>query len=477
RGLSLAGTTERLSVIDTEWDTVRWPIVAVGNELKFIDTQIASGGEDSSGYCWGENCVNGVFPGNQWKTAQQLVSASGNGTTATYVVQGGSDSGSTNGISPLVAGHWFTVAGITDVTGLNGVYQIASVANNSPVAGEYTVTAANTATGTATVAGATYNPTMLPDNHAASFYLSGAAINVLGGSIKSNWFQGCFETQGVFSGLIQGFYCEGYPINGQPHMDASVLANGMPQFTSTTGAISNNAVPVESTLWFAGYVNDAADASFIQGFAYRILPQDFVKGSTDPSAYVPGVQKGQYENVTGIFAGDGQFHIAARNQSGSTAPANAAWPAGSIIAQPPESNYGTLQVSNSHLEDVDPPSSGWAVDCNDASNLICAEAIVGSIPNGYTTFSSAGQAGAGANITVSFDNDEWWGRSPTNENIGEGRIKVSILGNVNLRGAGSPNGETSEATSGQYLSSSAVYAVTEGDGSKAWTSYSNPTNM
>src|SRR6185312_9041355 len=260
-------------------------------------------------------------------------------------------------------------------------------------------------------------------------------------------------------------------------MDASVLANGMPQFTSTTGAISNNAVPVESTLWFASYVNDAADAPFIQGVAYRILPQDFVKGSTDPSAYVPGVQKGQYENVTGIFAGDGQFHIAARNQSGSTAPANAAWPAGSIIAQPPESNYGTLQVSNSHLEDVDPPGSGWAVDCNDASSLICAEAIVGSIPNGYTTFSSAGQAGAGANINVSFDNDEWWGTAPTNENIGEGRIKVSILGNVNLRGGGSPNGETSGAASGQYLNSSSVYAVTEGDGSKAWTSYSNPTNM
>ncbi|MGB7190808.1 MAG: glycosyl hydrolase family 28-related protein, partial [Acidobacteriaceae bacterium] len=225
RGLALAGSTERLDAIDTEWDTDRWPVVAVGNELKFLDTQIASGGETSDGYCFGANCVNGVFPGNAWNTAQVLLSATGNGTTATYVVKGGSDYGSTNGISPLVAGHYFTVGGISDVTGLNGVYPIASVANHTPVAGEYTVTAANATSGTATVSGATYKPTMLPDR-TASFYINGAAINVLGGSIKAAWFQGCFQTSSVFSGLIEGFYCEGFPLNGQPHTDADIVANG-----------------------------------------------------------------------------------------------------------------------------------------------------------------------------------------------------------------------------------------------------------
>ncbi len=475
RGLSMGGTTERLKVVNTEWDTIRWPIVAVGNELKFLDTQIASAGEDGGGYCFGANCVNGQAPRLGWTVAQQLVSAAGNGATATYVVKGGSDSESTNGISPLIAGHYFTVSGIPDVTALNGVYQIASVANNTPVSGEYTVTASNTATGIATVTGATYQPTILPSNQAGAFYMAGAAINVLGGSIKANWYTACFQTAGVYSGLIQGFYCEGYPVDGAPTLNASILANGMPPWTSTTGAISNNAMPVASTLWFANYINDPNDLSAVGGEAWqmKIMPQDFVKGSTTASAYVPGVEQGQYELLSGGFSGDGAFHIYARNLAGSTAPANTTWPAGSILAQLPYPNYGALKVADSHLEDIVPPGgSNWAADCNDATSQICAEAIVGSIPNGYSTFSSAGQAGAGANVHVDFDSDEWWGTGCNT--VGEGCVKVSILGNASETGSGGISvnlrGDTNEVANGQYLAGSNIMSVQEADGSYAWDS-------
>ena len=475
RGLALNGSTERLSAIDTEWDTIRWPIVAVGNELKFLDTQIASAGEDSSGYCWGTNCVNGVYPGNQWTNPQVLISASGNGTTATYVVQGGNDSASSNGISPLVAGHWFTVAGIPDVTGLNGTYQIESVTNNSPVSGEYTVTAANAASGTATVSGATYKPTILPSNQAGAFFMAGAAISVLGGSIKANWFEGCFETQSVFSGLIEGFYCEGFPIHGQPHLNASILANGLPPWTSTTGGISSNAVPVSSTLWFPNYVNDPVDVTYDSGGEYRILPQDYLQGSTAPSADVPGVERGQFENVMGVFAGDGQFYIKTRNGTGSTAPSNTAWPAGSIIAEVPQGNYGTLQVSNNHLEDVDSPGSNWAAGCNDSTDQICAEAIVGGIPNGYTTFSA--QNSGAPNVAVNFTDDEFWGFCSADEIVGEGCIKVSILGSVITNGSANGRaGETDEVANGQYLNSSNVVAVQEASGGYAGIGYVNTSN-
>src|SRR5579862_50360 len=89
RGLALVGSTERLKAVDTEWDTIRWPIVATGNELKFLDTQIASPGMDATGYCMSpNNCVNGVFPGNTWTGATQaVVSATGNGSTAIYVIE------------------------------------------------------------------------------------------------------------------------------------------------------------------------------------------------------------------------------------------------------------------------------------------------------------------------------------------------------------------------------------------------------
>jgi hypothetical protein len=471
RGLSLANGTERFTAINTEWDTVRWPVIAAGNELKFLDTLIASGGQTADNYCFGRNCVNGVFPGNQWNVAQQLLSASGDGTTATYVVKGGSDSNSTNGISPLVAGHYFTVAGVTGATGLNGVYQIESVANNTPAAGEYTVTAANLTSGTAAVTGATYKPTILPDR-TASFYMQGAAISVIGGSIKAQWYQGCFQTYSMFGSLIEGFYCEGFPLNGQPHADADIAVNGELPYTSTTGAIAGNAVPVASTAWFAVYVNDPADVSSSGQGTYEILPQDFVKGSTDASADVPGAEKGEYEVVTGEFAGDGQFHITGRNQSGSTAPANTAWPAGSVIARVAQPNYGVLEVANNHFNAVDAPNGNWAVDCDDASDLICASAIVGDIPNEYTTFSSHGTSGGGADVSVSFRNDEWWGSSNA-DNVGEGWIKVSQHGNVNMVGGpGGLGGGASDVANGQF-GGSHVMAVQEADGSYAWITYTN----
>lgn len=482
RGLAMTGGTERIKVLDTEWDSDRWSIVAVGNELKFIDTQIAGPGTDGSGYCYDINCINGAAPGYAWTVAQQLISATGNGTTATYVVKGGTDSGSTNGISPMAVGNYFTTAGITGVTGLNGLYEITSLTNNSPVSGEYTVTAANTASGTAMVTGATYKPTILPDNRAGAFYLSGAAINILGGSIKANWHQACFEAGGgVFGGVIQGFYCEGYPVNGEPHMEADILANGLPPWTSTTGTIVSNAVPVASTNWFPNYINDPNDVPSVSGSTMEILPQDFVWGSTAPSAYVPGVEQGQFEVVSVMLAGDGQAHIYTRNEGGSTAPSNTAWPTGSIIAAVPQGNYGTLQVSNSHFNDIDPPGSNWAAYCNDTNQFICGEAIVGNIPNGYTTKSTgAGQAFSGAaNVSVDFKDDEWWGYSPTAENVGQGYVKVSIIGAV-TENNGPPSsiaGETDEVANGQYINSSNVAAVQEADGSYALMTYSNPESM
>jgi Pectate lyase superfamily protein len=477
RGIQMNGSTERVDSIDLTVNTVRWPVLAIGNELRFLNTNISGPGEDAGSYCYGTNCVHGVYPGFQWKQPQRLLSARGNGTAATYVVAGGNNPDSNNGISPLIAGHWFTVAGITGVAGLNGAYRIESITNNSPARGEYTVTAANTARGAATVTGATYKPTILPSNQAAAFFMEGAAVDVIGGSIKATWFEGCFETQAVFSGLIEGFYCEGYPVNGQPHENASLLADGLPPWTSTTGAISGSAVPVASTEWMPNYVNDPGDITALRlgGYKYRIMPQDFSRGSRAASAYVPGVERGQYENVLGLFAGDGRFHILHRNFSGSTASANTNWPAGSIIAEVPTGNHGILKVADNHFESVDIPGKNWATYCDDSNQYICSEAVVGSIPNGYTTFSLGSSVGA-ADVIVDFDDDEWWGNCASEKLLGQGCVKVSILGHV-IGAPSSNRGETYEAYHGQFLNSSNVYAVREADGSYAGMSYTNANSQ
>jgi hypothetical protein len=484
RGLALAGNTERLSAIDTEWDTDRWPVVAGGNELKFVDTQIAAAGQDMSGYCYDVNCVNGVFPNNNW-TGGTLVSAGANGTNASFYVVGSYTATSkvTQSAAPIAAGNYFEVSG-TAGTVLDGFYQATAVTNNitSDPSGTCTVsnkcfevTASSTANGAASVSGARWLPAILPDNTAAAFYINGAAISVLGGSIKPNWHLGCFETQAVFSGLIEGFYCEGYPTNGQPHMEADILANGLPAWTSTTGPIASNAVPVASTQWFSSYVNDPNDLPTVEASSpqFDIFPQDYVRGSTAPSAYVPGVEQGQYETVSGMFAGDGLFHLYQRNQSGSTAPPNTAWPGGSVIAQIPPGNYGVLRLADDHFADIDPPGNNWAAYCNDSNSLICSEAIVGSLPNGYTTVSSNGSIAPSVN--VDFDDDEWWGLCSSAENIGQGCIKTSINGSVMESSIlGAMPGETDETATGQFLNSSNVYAVQEADGTYALTQYSNP---
>ncbi|HTY84116.1 MAG TPA: glycosyl hydrolase family 28-related protein [Silvibacterium sp.] len=564
RGLVLLGSTERLKVIDTEWDTIRWPIVATGNELKFLDTQIASPGVDANGYCMApNNCVNGVYPGYNWTgatqpvvsasgngttasfvisgsptisaggfftisgvtgvtglngtfasssvqpntpatgeytltasasatglagvsgatagTQQVLVSASANGTTASFVIQGGSNSGGSNGISPIVAGHWFTISGIPDLTALNGTWQVASVANNAPSSGMYTVTASIAANGTASVTNASFKPTILPENHSA-FYMQGAAINVLGGSIKALWYTGCFQATSVFSGLIEGFYCEGFPINGQPHLNANITEIGLPFSTTLTGPISNNAAPVVSTTWAPVYVNNPNDvANTGSALEVRILPPDWLVGSTAPSAYVPDVQRGQYEIAFAAFSGDGQAHFTNRNYGGTVGQTNIAWPAGSIIAEIPQGSYGTLTVKSSHLSAIDPASAtgGWAAYCNDTNYLICANTIAGPIPNGYTTFTNGQLAGGGGDASIAFENDEWWGfGGAANELMGQ--LFVKGLGNSRITvtngGAAGAAGETSEVTTGQYLAntSPAVVAVQYGDGSTGWVSYSNP---
>jgi len=565
RGLALAGTTERLKAIDTEWDAIRWPIVATGNELKFLDTQIAAPGQDSSGFCMApNNCVNGVYPGYGWTgatqpiisasgngstaiyvvggtptiapggyfavtgltgvttlngtfqatnvqantpvageytltanatasgsagvtaatvgTQQVLVSASANGTTATFVIQGGSDAAGSNGVSPIVAGHWFTIAGIPDLTALNGIWHVASVSNNSPSSNAYTVQATIPATGIATVTNATFKPTILPENHSA-FYMAGAAISVLGGSIKPLWYTGCFQATSLFSGLIEGFYCEGFPINGQAHLNANITEVGLPFSTVLTGAISNNAAPVTSTSWAPAYVNNPNDVgSTGVGMEVRVLPPDWLPGSTAPSAQVPGVLRGQYELAYAMFSGDGEAHFTTRNYIGSTVNlTNIAWPSGSIVAEVPQPGYGTLTVKASHLSAINapPPTGTWGAYCNDTNFLICANTIAGPIPNGYTTFTTGQLAGGGGGASLNFEDDEWWGFGGAANEL-YGQLFVKGLGNsrVTVTGGGSvpTSGETSEVTNGQYLANSypSVVAVQYADGSSAWMSYSNP---
>jgi Pectate lyase superfamily protein len=86
RGLNISLTSERISSYDLEIDLVRWPMIGPGNEGHFYKTNIGAPGQSGDNYCYGANCVNGVYPSFSWSGVMTLRSASADGKTATFTV-------------------------------------------------------------------------------------------------------------------------------------------------------------------------------------------------------------------------------------------------------------------------------------------------------------------------------------------------------------------------------------------------------
>jgi hypothetical protein len=489
RGAQFNGSTERIESNDLQIDAVRWPLILTTNtnEDHFFKTNIEAPGGTADGFCWGNNCPNGAFPGTNWTVAQTLVSATGNGTQTSFVIQGGSDTGSSNGVSPIGAGHWFQIAGILNLPAMNGFWQVTSVANQSPASGEYTITAAVPASGSAVVTGATFKPAILPENHSA-VWMAGANVGFYGGSIKALYYEGAFQAFNAEASLISNFYMEGYPINGQPHLNADVTLGGvLPQTTLGAALAAGSLTAAASGMWFPDYYNDPADAQAAGCISnVMIAPQDFQWGSTSASAYASGVQQGQYEIacVKG-FAGDGNLYLASRSVSSAgaystTAPGGTVWPAGSLVELiTPTIAYGNgLLVTSSHFNGIDAPGPNWAGNCNDATAMTCSEVLAGLVPDGVAipVPGTAGPGVTGAAVTLL--NDSFFVGS--GEIYGQGYLKVHSGASVTVLGSGavgSATGETSEINNGQYLGGGSrpiVMAAMYANGKYASLSYSNP---
>jgi|GEM_PF-691780 len=499
RGLNNLYDNERNEGRDIEIDAVRWPLIWDGNENHLWKLNIASPGATPDGYCFGtgygyvSNCVNGKYPDPGWVSGT-LVSASANGTTATFYVKATSISNVngflplTQSTSPIVPGHHFTVTG-TSGTVLDGMYTATNVISNvtSDPSGGCTassecfeVQAASMANGTANVSSASWTPTILPDRNAA-VHIMGANDVLAGGSIKALWYAGGFDLESMFGGRISNFYLEGYPLNGQPHEDSSMVAGGLPPQTTLTGTLNGSAgidtvVPVASTAWFPYYVNDLGDAYTVgvpgapaDVWFYRIACADYAYGSTAPCANNPGVQQGQWEDVYAVMTSQGMM-ISQRNLSTSTAPAGTTWPAGSLVVESQAGSfYGTLLFASNHPEAVDPPGSGWSSGCTDNGENICSEFIGGNIPNQITSFTPKNPPAhySGIRPAVNMFDDEQWGGGT--EQDGKGFFKARGYGATvsyldPSSAGGFPGASDSSALSCQFNSRS-VFNVQEADGS------------
>lgn len=332
-------------------------------------------------------------------------------------------------------------------------------------------------------------PEVAPDKNSAVLFGS-ASGQIMDGSIKALRHANCITTVVTFGSSISHIYCEGFPpSDGAPSLNSTFRYGGYPFYTRLTSSLggqagSYTAVKVASTEWFSNYVNTLAKAYPAKygglGALMMIAPRDYQHGSTAPSSYVRGVERGQYEIVWGVFVGKDQFVVVSRNQSGSTAPAGTTWPAGSYLADRPATDgtgYGPMEISNMHANTIDSPGKNWAAYCNDQSTHgnVCGEFIVGNLINeigSYSTGQAGAQAGSGGANVVLMANERWGVMDPGTELVGEGFVKtVGRGGSVEqLGGSGNGTGYGYESVNGDLYNDGYIN-VRSFDGSVPYASY------
>lgn len=412
RGVNTVNNSERINMFDLYLTADRFPLTMTGDTDAIYGLHLSNGGNSGDGYCWSDtNCPNGIYEMYGWTATQTLTAASGSGSAGTFVVHGDTTGGVTNGspaaggpgISPISVGHLFTVSGATSVTGVNGVWNVATVANNTPSAGYYTITATTgintttgapisfTASGSASVGSTLFQPTLAPATNPCVWLLGSSPI-ISGGEIKS--IAECAAIAGQPSEAnISSLYIENNVEDGQPQVNAGLALGGYVPFHTTTTQVAPastapTTITVADTSQFKSYVNDPADVPSVGNYlTFRWLPCDYLVGSITPSTCsgLSGVQRGQYEVVQGIATSAG-VSVVARCLSGSTAPCSTPWPSSSIFAEAPWGGNVAMSSIEDYFSPLNAPDAKWNTLCIDQTIYVCSPVILGSPPNGITSF-------------------------------------------------------------------------------------------
>ena len=257
---------------------------------------------------------------------------------------------------------------------------------------------------------ATPNP-LYTDPYCAIYIEKAINVGFYGGTDKNNYFNCGLRSASAGVTTVDHFYMEastgatpygpgnsayitGGAANQTYFTGAPVLVSG----TYNTSKGNLYSAPVADTSWQALFYGNTADAVLYWSGNYNpyvIVPQDYNPLSSTASAYATGVNQNQLERVLiAGFTADGHA-IFARNQAGSSVPANYAWPAGSIIEDlASTSGSNSLTVSNSHMQNTQ-SSSG----------------LEGNASSGYYQWTYAGQFPGGEIVsgvpgdTVAFNAD------------------------------------------------------------------------
>lgn len=489
RGIQLnaafGGERQKFNNITVQY--TRWPFILASNNVNEITTvglDIIEGGHSldnanvggvyGGSFCWDINCVNGAYPntglgntGNIMTSIPTVVSATSNGSTATYVMSGGGSSG----VSPIQAGQWFNMAGVTGNTALNGFFQATGVASNSPSAGQFSIAASNTSSGSGTTTSATFQVAILPATHCAVWDGNGVRHEFIGGSIKS--LQMNCGVQEVHAEAMdwKEFYFEGFPFSGQPRVNSGFVEGGLLPMLHTTAAMpatGATVVPVNGVdaEWWPIETTTPSDLNgYCTGVA--IMPADAIAGSTVQSVAFPSVTKGTVEYGACVGVSTDGAHVFSRGSNPQ------AWPAGSIMHYTAAADFGGSTVEDSHFNAVDgtSPTSPFIGYCQDAPPLapfvytVCAEMVDGYVPDGMLSNppgSSAGVSFASTGLNL-LRNSVY---TNFNELSGEGYVKGNNFyqlkvdgGYGQLSSAGDPNLSTQQINNSTNNATPTPYIV------------------
>ena len=268
--------------------------------------------------------------------------------------------------------------------------QTNDVASNTFLVGHYCYSV-NCTNGVYAQQGTTASPTTIyPDPHASITIDKAVNVSFIGGSVKATFMQSGVK---VWVGSVvrfQNFYHED-PYFGSGNVLATnraYMVGGKGEQTYLTGVLSGTGTTaaVNDTSWMPQFFALASDAADDDGdyYPYLILPQDYNRASTAPSAYVSGLKQDQYEIVNAEgFTADGMLHIQPGGRhAGGTAPAGTQWPAGSVVEE-----YGTggasVELDAVHVNQVQGPqvAGGWKAGCDQTNANACGEIMVGYAPD------------------------------------------------------------------------------------------------
>jgi len=512
-GFHTDAQSERNHFESVYFGNVGWPALIEGNETILFDVDAQNPGQTVDGHCLGFNapgfnCTNAVWAGGS------IVGAATDGS-------GGAYTAINKPTSPIPAGDWVTVAGIPDITALNGEWQTTKILNGcsaptSPYTSASTCATTNasdfveihsltsgsaptgypfayvpsadwagvtvlnptTATptaGTSSFGSATWQATLVPQYNPC-IELAGEDVWYMRGSIKST--QQCmgFLSKGVHANFGQ-LYVEGAIAAAKNPGGLSGYAQPYTTLTSTiSGTTCTPAAPCTTTDTSHRFMDAQVyypTNRFQTGFAVlmTVVCSDYNPSITTACAQHPSVNRNQFEKVLVTFSETSTTEWwSGRNQTGSTAPAGTAWTTNDIIgvniAQLDTLQAPDLTYDVAHTNPMNISTSGYASFANDASAFVGFYLGVGTVPDGVVNFppGATGQAAYPGSALV-YDNVIAGNNAATcasNEAAGFACTKVIGKGNVSIYGSitnTSPTVETSANINQGWAINSTVQPV------------------